>query len=166
MKNCPFCNCEISADHISDIHPITCYFVARQVLDDPNDIDRINVAWDVRPIEDALKAKLEQQIESWKFGYTQNEEFHAKRDEMFLARIAELEKDSVNDQRIIAVQNEDLRGCMERIAELEKNQQDWDQCEVQLAEAVTDSEKRIAELETELSEARRLIAVLKAEAGV
>jgi phage shock protein A len=53
-----------------------------------------------------------------------------------------------------------------RIAELEKNQQDWDQCEVQLAEAVTDSEKRIAELETELSEARRLIAVLKAEVGV
>jgi hypothetical protein len=91
MKNCPFCNCEISADHISDIHPITCYFVARQVLDDPKDIDRLNAAWDERPGEDALNA-----------------------------RIAELEKDSVNDQRIIAVQNEDLRKCMERIAELEK----------------------------------------------
>jgi hypothetical protein len=74
LKPCPFCNCEIHANRFIDTHLITCFFVARQVLDSPQDIDRINVAWDRRPGEDAL-----------------------------CARIAELEAELSESQRLIAV---------------------------------------------------------------
>ena len=75
LKPCPFCNCEVTANQYTDIHPLTCYFVARQMLDDPQDIDRLNVAWDKRPGEDALGVRIAE-LEAALMIYAKEQNWH------------------------------------------------------------------------------------------